>query len=200
MNILNKLNQIDHPTFILENRHFDNYGIIINYDGLQYKENLNSPNELFFTVHKSSNEEENKLWELIKDLKVIFIPEFNQRFEITVSDDIKNTTTKSVSGLSLAESELSQILLRNIEINTDIDFENSLYDTNFPTVFYRKPDDVDNYNDIWESDEKYTVYDEEGAIDSAATKELRKNILRKSSLLHRILEKASNYSIVLLIS
>lgn len=195
MNILNKLNQIDHPTFILENRHFDNYGIIINYDGLHYKENLNSPNELFFTVHKSSNEEENKLWELIKDLKVIFIPEFNQRFEITVSDDIKNTTTKSVSGLSLAESELSQILLRNIEINTDIDFENSLYDTNFPTVFYRNPDDVDNYNDIWESDEKYTVYDEEGAIDSAATKELRKNILRKSSLLHRILEKASNYSI-----
>ena len=195
MNILNKLNQINHPTLVLENRHFDNYGIIVNYSGFQYKENLNSPNEIFFTVHKSVKDKENQLWDEIKDLKVIFIPEFNQRFEITVSDDINNTTTKSVSGLSLAESELSQILLRNIEINTDIDFENSLYDANFPTIFYRNPDDTNAYIDIWESDKKYTVYNEEGAVDIAATEELRKNILRKSSLLHRVLEKASNYTI-----
>lgn len=195
MNILNKLNQINHPTLVLENRHFDNCGIIVNYSGFQYKENLNSPNEIFFTVHKSVKDKENQLWDEIKDLKVIFIPEFNQRFEITVSDDINNTTTKSVSGLSLAESELSQILLRNIEINTDIDFENSLYDANFPTIFYRNPDDTNAYTDIWESDKKYTVYNKEDAVDIAATEELRKNILRKSSLLHRVLEKASNYTI-----
>ena len=186
---------LENPTLILENRNFDNYGNIINYTDFHYKDNFNSPNEISFTIHKLRDKSKNILWDKIKDLKVLYIPDYDERFEISVSDDINNTTTKSVTGLALAESELSQILLRNIEINTDIDFENSLYDANFPTVFCRDIENVDTYNDIWESDEKYTVYNDDGTVDTVATLELRKNILRRSSLLHRITEKASNYTI-----
>lgn len=185
---------LENPTLILENRNFDNYGNIINYTDFHYKDNFNSPNEISFTIHKLKDKSENILWDKIKDLKVLYIPDYDERFEISVSDDINNTTTKSVTGLALAESELSQILLRNIEINTDIDFENSLYDANFPTVFCRDIENVDAYNDIWESDEKYTVYNDD-IVDAVATLELRKDILRHSSLLHRITEKASNYTI-----
>lgn len=186
---------LENPTLILENRNFDNYGNIINYTDFHYKDNFNSPNEISFTIHKlKDNKSKNILWDKIKDLKVLYIPDYDERFEISVSDDINNTTTKSVTGLALAESELSQILLRNIEINTDIDFENSLYDANFPTVFCRDIEKVDAYNDIWESDEKYTVYNDD-IVDAVATLELRKDILRHSSLLHRITEKASNYTI-----
>lgn len=195
MNILNKIQQIDSPTLVLENRNFNNYGILTNYSSFRYKENLNSPNEIFFTLHKLLDPKKNLLWDKVKDLKVLYIPELQEKFEITVSDDVSNTVTKSVTGLSLAESELSQILLRNIEINTDIDFENSLYDVNFPTVFCRDINDINEYDDIWETDEKYTVYDDDGNVDANATTELRKDILRHASLLHRILEKASNYTI-----
>lgn len=195
MNILNKIQQIDSPTLVLENRNFNNYGILTNYSSFRYKENLNSPNEIFFTLHKLLDPKKNLLWDKVKDLKVLYIPELQEKFEITVSDDINNTVTKSVTGLSLAESELSQILLRNIEINTDIDFENSLYDVNFPTVFCRDINDINEYDDIWETDKKYTIYDEDGNVDTNATTELRKDILRHASLLHRILEKASNYTI-----
>ena len=186
---------LENPALILENRNFDNYGNIINYTDFHYKDNFNSPNEISFTIHKLRYKSKNILWDKIKDLKVLYIPDYDERFEISVSDDINNTTTKSVTGLALAESELSQILLRNIEINTDIDFENSLYDANFPTVFCRDIENVDTYNDIWESDEKYTVYNDDGTVNTVATLELRKNILRRSSLLHRITEKASNYTI-----
>lgn len=185
---------LENPTLILENRNFDNYGNIINYTDFHYKDNFNSPNEISFTIHKLKDKSKNILWDKIKDLKVLYIPDYDERFEISVSDDINNTITKSVTGLALAESELSQILLRNIEINTDIDFENSLYDANFPTVFCRDIENVDAYNDIWESDEKYTVYNDD-IVDAVATLALRKNILRRSSLLHRITEKASNYTI-----
>lgn len=128
-------------------------------------------------------------------MKIIYIPEFDQKFELTVTDDISNTTTKAVTGLALAESELSQILLRNIEINTDIDFENPAYDTNFPTVFCRDVDHPERYDEDWKIDDKYTVYNDDGTIDSDATTELRKDILCHSSLLHRLLEKASNYTV-----
>lgn len=195
MNILSKIQQIDSPTLVLENKNFNNYGALTNYSSFRYKENLNSPNEVSFILHKLLDPKKNLLWDKVKDLKVLYIPELQEKFEITVSDDISNTVTKSVTGLSLAESELSQILLRNIEINTDIDFENSLYDVNFPTVFCRDINDIDEYNDIWETNEKYTIYDEDGNVDTNATTELRKDILRHASLLHRILEKASNYTI-----
>ena len=130
------------------------------------------------------SEQQKKIWDNLTDLKVVYIPEFKEKFEISVQKTISNTKTKAITGTALAEAELSQILLRNIEINTELDIENDKYDVNFRTVFYRDIDDINNekYIEIWDSDKKYTVYDENGDVVPEKTVELRREILYSSSL------------------
>lgn len=192
------------PVLILQNKNFDNYGSISDYSGLTYKNALNAPNEISFTTYKYKNGKKIPLWDKIVDLKILYIPEFEERYEIKVSDSIDGTTTKSVTGTSLGEAETSQVLLRDIEINTDIDFENDLYDENFPTIFYRDWDNqeyIDSFNEIWDKNkgnkdtDKYSVYNKDGSINIEETIALRKDILKHSSLLHRLMEKAPHYTI-----
>lgn len=195
----NKQNKIECPTLVLQNKSNHNYGAIIDYNSLTYKQSFNAPNEISFTVYKGEHpsEQQKNIWDNLTDLKVVYIPEFKEKFEISVQKTISNTKTKAITGTALAEAELSQILLRNIEINTELDIENDKYDVNFRTVFYRDIDDINNekYIEIWDSDKKYTVYDENGDVVPEKTVELRRGILYSSSLLHRLLDKAVNYSI-----
>lgn len=184
--LFDKQNLVETPTLVLQNRNFDTIGMIGNASALTYKENFNSANELSFTVYKELNGQETPLWDTISDFKILYIPEFQERFEITVSTSDEHTICKSVTAVSLCEAELSQIILRNIEINTENDILNPSYDPNFPTVFYRNPDDYASYD--WNHSKhqgKYKDY----------TPEKKKEILKKSSLLHRIFEKAPHYSL-----
>lgn len=195
----NKQNKIECPTLVLQNKSNHSYGAIVDYNSLTYKQSFNAPNEISFTAYKGKHpsEQQKKIWDNLTDLKVVYIPEFKEKFEISIQKTISNTKTKAVTGTALAEAELSQILLRNIEINTELDIENDKYDVNFRTVFYRDIDDINNekYIEIWDSDKKYTVYDENGDVVPEKTVELRREILYSSSLLHRLLDKAVNYSI-----
>ena len=174
---------VDMPTLLLQNRDFDTIGIFSNISNFTYSENFNSSNEVSFTTYyKNGYGQINPLWNSICDLKVIYIPEFNERFEMYISIDEENSTKKNISAVSLCEAELSNIKLYNIEINTELDIQNELYDENFPTVFFRNPDLYMDYD--W-SNVKYKNYSEKD----------KKELLRQSSLLHRILEKAPHYSI-----
>lgn len=179
---LDKQGHIDAPTLILQNKNFDNVGNIVNVSDMQYKENFNDANEFSFTVYKKDN----LYWDKIKDLGVLYIPELKEKFELTISKTKSDNIKKVVTGTSLCETELGQIKLRDIEINTETDILNPLYDSNFPTLFYRNPDRFDHID--WDKDEyngKYKDY----------TDEQKKSILRHSSLLHRLLEKAPHYTI-----
>lgn len=178
--IFNKQKNIDAPTLLLQNRNFDTLGIINNVYNLEYEENFNAGNILKFNIHRDNSNFD--IWEEIIDFKIIYIPEFNERFEINISTTSTNTITKSVTTTSLCESELSQINLYNIEINTESDMLNDEYDEDFPTLFYRNPEDYSKYD--W-SDFKYRNY----TIDD------KRNHIKHASLLHRILEKAEHYSI-----
>lgn len=181
--VFDKYHNVDMPTLLLQNRDFDTIGIFSNISNFTYSENFNSSNEISFTTYyKKDYGQINPLWNSICDLKVIYIPEFNERFEMYVSIDEENSTKKNISAVSLCEAELSNIKLYNIEINTELDIQNELYDENFPTVFFRNPDLYMDYD--W-SNVKYKNYSEKD----------KKELLRKSSLLHRILEKAPHYSI-----
>jgi len=175
-------NVVDTPTLLLQNRNFDTIDIISDIHDLIYKENLNSQNELSFTIYKYLNNKKNRTWDLVTDSKIIYIPEFKERFEIKTSIKESDNTQKYISAISLCESELSGIKLYNIEINTKEDILNANYDVNFPTVFYRNPENYIHYD--W-SNSKYDNY----------TDEDKKNAIRNSSLLHRLLEKAPHYSI-----
>lgn len=192
--IYNKNLKIDTPTLLLKKRDFTNIGAVTASE-ITYKNYFNSPNELSFKVYKFTDNQLNTLWDDINDYNILYIPEFEECFEIHISLTEETGTYKVVTCTSLAESELSQTKLYDIEINTDEDMARPDYDENFPTLFYRNPDEYNSYEDIWNSDEKYIIRDENGNIDEDKTIEKRKDILRKSSLLHRILEKASNYSI-----
>lgn len=168
---------IEVPTLLLQNRNFDTIGRISHAFDLTYREHFNSADELSFTVCKDGNDS-HSLWDSIADFKIIYIPEFQERFEITVSTSSQQTDRKHITGTSLCEAELSQVKLYDLEINTEADILNSSYLEDFPTIFYRNPETFVNYE--WKKD---------------YTQEEKKQILRSSSLLHRILEKAEHYSI-----
>lgn len=195
----NKENKIECPTLVLQNKSNYSYGCIVDYSNFTYKRSFNAANEISFTAYKSDNMSEQQLyiWNNLSDLRVIYIPEYNEKFEIKVEKTIANVKTKSVTGTALAESELSQILLREIEINTEIDIENDLYDAKLRTIFYRDIDDIENekYQEVWSSNKKYTAYNDDGSINEEETIKLRRKALYNSSLLHRLLDKAVNYSI-----
>lgn len=121
--LFNANNQVDVPTLILESKGGTVYGSIDGVTGLKYTRSLVNPNEISFLAAKYINGKINPLWNDISDLKTIYIPEYKEKFQIKVTYSDEETETKSVVGTSLAEAELSQILLRNFECNTDDDLE-----------------------------------------------------------------------------
>lgn len=122
------------PTLILQNRRFENIDKINNICNLAYKENLNSANELNFTIHKSINDTILPIWDKVISNKVIYSPELNERFIIETSISEDKSVFKQISAKSLCESELSQINLYNIEINTETDINRDDYKN--PSTFY----------------------------------------------------------------
>lgn len=163
--IFNENFGVDEITILLERRDFHKYGKLIDTTDIEYKDTLNAP-ELSFTVYKTENE----LWDKINNYNLVYIPEYNEHFSITVNTTEENTTQKSVTCTYLPVNELQNVKLRNIEINTEDDIARDDYDENYPTIFYR---DLSAFS---EGSEMYKK-------------------LYNSSLLHRILDKASNYKI-----
>lgn len=161
---------LDMPTLILQNKNFDTIGSITNASELTYKENFNAADEISFLIYKYVNGKACDIWDSIVDTAVLYVPELEERFEITVSKSENGSVQKTVTGTSLCESELSQTKLYDIEINTENDIARPDYDENYPTLFYRDLSGYEKGSEIYEK-------------------------LRGSSLLHRLLEKASNYEI-----
>lgn len=127
-------------TILLTTRGKHIYGKINNIDtqSISYKMNLNSANELSFTVHKEVDGIIEPLWDKIKDFRLVYVKELNEYYQIKIStnngtDDI----TKTISATSLCEAELSQIYIRNTEINTEDDIARDDY---VVTKFYSLTD------------------------------------------------------------
>lgn len=183
--LLSKQNTIESFTLILQDKNFENIINITNASEIKYKENYNSADEISFTVNKYVNGIKCNSWDSIVDFKTLYVPELDERFEITVSKSESNSVIKEISGISLCEAELSQVNLYDIEINTDNDIVDDSYDENFPTILYRDLDiGLYDWNDA-KFNGKYSEYTDEEKL----------SVLKRGSLLHRILEKASNYSI-----
>ena len=156
------------PTLVLAKKNGDMLGKI-NAKSIEVSGSLNDANEITFNVHKHIDGKEDLLWDEILNFRLVYCVEWNQFFEITVEVDESNETVKTVFCTQLGQAELGQIMLYDIEINTEIDISREGYDKDYPTVLYRD-------------------------ITNATVEELEK--LRDSSLLHRIMEKAPHYSVV----
>lgn len=145
MGIGNKLvfdvnNNVEDFTFILSTRDYRHLGAIsnINRESVVYNTHLNSANDIQFEVYKSYKKKDKNinesLWNDIVDLKLVYVKELNEYFEITVSlDDSNENIKKTITATSLCESELSQTYINGLEVNTESDIARDDY---VITTFY----------------------------------------------------------------
>lgn len=91
-----------------------------------------NPDEITFTVHKSIDTFVNPYWHDIVNLKLAYIYDFNEYFEIEVKNEENETELKHITARSLCEAELSNLNI-SVEVNTDTDISRSDYS---PTVVY----------------------------------------------------------------
>lgn len=128
-------NNVETPEIILGKRNFEKFGAITNFDNLTYDYNLMSPDSISFTVYKELDYEKERLWDEIKDRRLIWLKEFNEWFQINVNINEENGLIKEITGTSLCEAELGQVLIKSTEINTENDIAREDYKN--PTVFYK---------------------------------------------------------------
>lgn len=129
-------------TLVLGNRALEKTGEIDNVFDLNYHILLNGANEFNFTVYKEADGKPCRLWDDIYTLKTVWVKEYDEWFEITVTtDESEYITKKTIVATNLSAAELSQTMLYNIEINTEDEIVN---DPKYkPTVFYN-PNDTEH--------------------------------------------------------
>lgn len=122
-------------TLVLSTRSMKHQGQIscVDPSSIVYYPKMNGAGELSFTVYKEMNGIKEQLWDEIKNLKLVYIPEINDYFEIQFDINEGNDVEKRITGKTLCEAELSQVMLYNIEINTEADIVREDY---VKTVFY----------------------------------------------------------------
>lgn len=126
---------IEYPTIILSTKYHKHLGTInnIDNDSIECSFNLNSAQEISFDVYKKFDGKVCELWDSIVDLKYIYVPDYKEYYEISISTNEDNKTIKHVTATSACEAELSTRKLRNFECNTETDIARDDY---VPTVFY----------------------------------------------------------------
>lgn len=129
---------VENITFVLAYKSGEKIGNITNVTDIVTKHPLNSYSEFSFIVHKKLDNNTTPLWDKLTDFKLAWIPEWDMWFEITVELNEDDETIKNVSGITIGEAELSQIMLYNIEINTETDIARDEYVK--PTIFYNPSD------------------------------------------------------------
>lgn len=123
------------PTLILQSKAGETFGSLIGVTAFTYKPIMQSANEISFTVPKYINGNINKDWDYIVDFKTIYIPEYEEKYQIVVSYSDDEQETKSIIGTSLCECELGQTIIRNLEVNTESDIKRDDY---VLTTFYNE--------------------------------------------------------------
>lgn len=125
---------VENPTLVLAYKNGRKIGNIFNTDSLNFSDALNDGSTISFQTYKQMDGNIYNDWSKLNDFKLLWIPEWDRWFSINVSLDENDTSIKKVEGKSLGESELSQIILRKIEINTEADIAREDY--SIPTIFY----------------------------------------------------------------
>lgn len=121
------------PIMALVDQSEKHIGAISNFTELKIQDNLKEASTLSFTLHKSLNDKEYKYWNDVKNFRLIYIPDWDKYFvmKITINED--NEIQKQIEATSLQKTELGQLLLHNVEINTETDISRDDY---IKTVLY----------------------------------------------------------------
>ena len=116
------------PTIILANRNGNKLGQLqVNAESVDLSDKFNDASEISFTVNKYIDEKPTPLWDKLVDFKLVYCKEWDLWFEIKVELDEETETVKTVFCTQLGQAELSQIMLYDIEINTEEDIARDDY-------------------------------------------------------------------------
>lgn len=116
------------PTIILKHRNGKTLGqLAIDEKSIDISDKFNDASEFSFTMNKHINDKVNHLWDKVVDFKLVYCKEWDMHFEIKVELDEATETVKTVFCTQLGQAELSQIMLYDIEINTEEDIARDDY-------------------------------------------------------------------------
>ena len=116
------------PTIILANRNGNRLGqLYVDERSINVKDCFNDASEFSFTLNKYVNGELTPLWDKVLDFKLVYCKEWDMFFEIKVELDEATETVKTVFCTQLGQAELSQIMLYDVEINTEDDIARDDY-------------------------------------------------------------------------
>ena len=121
------------PTIVLAKKNGDKIGQL-NAKSISISDAMNDASEITFNIHKFIDGVKCKYWEQIVDFKLIYCVEWDMWFSITIDLDESTDIQKTIFATRLGNYELSQIMLYEIEINTENDIERDDY--KIPTVLY----------------------------------------------------------------
>ena len=123
------------PTVVLMTKGGRVFGVVSKH-GLRFKDCMEDASELSFSVDKG--ESTDMVWKNLVDFKLLFIPEWKTLFECQVSlEENAGEIIKNVTAKSLGASELSQVNVYGLEVNTENDIAREDYKR---TVLYNAED------------------------------------------------------------
>lgn len=134
------------PTIVLCTRSGKKIGVLQNIQELKRNHPMNDVAEMSFDVYKFIDGKKEPYWDLIKNFKLICLPSEPENkykwYEITVNIDEATDTIKHITAIHANEAELGQLMLYEVEINTEDDINRDDYETitigekEYGTVFY----------------------------------------------------------------
>lgn len=132
------------PQIILTHRSGTKIGTIYHAVNIVMSFHMSQPNEISFDVYKEHDGVRCEVWDDLKDFRFVFLPYYDQWFEIQVTINEGEGIVKHVSGFSVYESELSQLMLNDVEIGTETDLtklaeedtEGKVTDNDYGTYLY----------------------------------------------------------------
>lgn len=127
------MNDMKQPIIHLCRKDFSIIGDLSNFiSDVELHLRFNDADELSFTVHRELTRQVNPYWNDIINLKLIYVPDLDEYFEIEVNEQEDSDQVKQVTAQSLCESELSNLNI-SLEVNTDLDIAAPDY---VPTILY----------------------------------------------------------------
>ena len=121
------------PTLVLAKRSGERIGLLDNLSSQHITDNLNSYSELSFSITKYSNGDVTPYWNEIKNNRLVWCKEWDKWMALSYSLNEDDSTTKEITCKSLAESELSNVRVYDMEVNTESDIERDDYS---PTIMF----------------------------------------------------------------
>lgn len=177
------------PTLVLAKRNGSKIANLPVTD-LYVTDNFNSYSEFTCTVHKYDNGVEYPYWDEVRDFRCVYIPTWDLWFELQVTTKEDDAIEKSIICRALCESELSQIMLYDIEINTEDDILREDY---IATVLYN-PENTEGslLNRILDKAPHYTI----GHVDSTIANLQRTFKFNNNSILDAMYDIANEMNCI----